>query len=82
MIMATFYQHDDEVIEAARILKRALLEDSPFGNEDQAQKWLKETYPQVVSLAAQTTVDDEPIAIAEDNCPLKCIQKVIQYIKN
>ena len=27
-------------------------------------------------------VNDEPIAIAEDNCPLKCIQKVIQYIKN
>ena len=58
-MMATFYQHDDEVIEAARILKRALLEDSPFGNEDQAQKWLKETYPQVVSLAAQTTYDEE-----------------------
>lgn len=53
--MAKFYQHSDEVIEAARILKQELLDDSPFGNEIEAQRWLREKYPQVVALAGQTT---------------------------
>lgn len=53
--MTKFYQHCDEVIEAARTLKQELLSDSPFGNEREAQKWLREKYPQVVALAGQTT---------------------------
>lgn len=53
--MEKFYQHSDEVIEAARILKKELLDDSPFGNEDAAQKWFLERYPNVAALAAQTT---------------------------
>lgn len=54
-----FYQHDDEVIEAARVLKQALLADSPLGNELEAQRWVRENYPQVVALAAQSTEDEE-----------------------
>lgn len=49
------YQHCDEVIEAARVLKQELIDDAPYGNTDAAHQWVFETYPQVCALAAQTT---------------------------
>lgn len=49
----TTYQYNDEVIEAARILKKALLDDSPFGNEGAAQDWLSKNYNQVCMIAKQ-----------------------------
>ena len=53
-----FYQHDDEVIKAARALRRALIEDAPFGNACKAVEWVNATYPQVVALAQQSTEDE------------------------
>lgn len=49
------YQHCDQVIEAARNLRDQLLLDSPFGNEAQAQEWLRENHSQIIVLAAQHT---------------------------
>lgn len=54
-----FYRHSDEVIEAARVLKQELLDDSPFGNEDCAQDWFYKNYAQVGTIAAQSTEAEE-----------------------
>lgn len=54
-----FYQHSDEVIEAARILKQELLDDSPYGNEGDAKDWFYQNYAKVAALAAQTTESEE-----------------------
>jgi len=61
--MRSNYQHNDEVIEAARVLCGELLDDSPFGNEAHAQEWLRINYSQVVSLANQTTEAEEERAV-------------------
>lgn len=53
--MTKFYQHSDEVIEAARILRQELMNDSPYGNEEEARQWFLKRFMAVESLANQTT---------------------------
>lgn len=53
------FQHSDEVIQLARLLRAQLIDDSPFGNEDAAQEWVKEHFPQVELIAAQKLEREE-----------------------
>lgn len=61
--MAKFYQHSDEVIEAARVLRSELIADAPFGNEADARAWAYGKYPAVFRLARQTTEGEEQKAV-------------------
>lgn len=59
--MAKFHQHSDEVIEAARSLRRELMLDSPFGNESEARKWFLERHTHIETLANQVTETEEKL---------------------
>ncbi|MEM9043495.1 MAG: hypothetical protein AAGC81_02285 [Pseudomonadota bacterium] len=59
----TFYQHCDEVIEAARLLRHELIEDAPEGNTKADEAWVGQRYPEVCALARQTTEEEERRAI-------------------
>jgi hypothetical protein len=52
-------QHSDEVIEVARELRDALMEDSPFGNSEMSEDWFLRTYSQVSALTEQQKEDEE-----------------------
>lgn len=51
--------HNDDVIEAARCLRDALMCDSPFGASEVGEDWFRRTYPDVAAMADQTTEEEE-----------------------
>ncbi|MAY32823.1 MAG: hypothetical protein CMM86_09485 [Rhodovulum sp.] len=53
------YQHNDEVIDAARLLREALMDDSPFGNSEMGEDWFLREHPNIAALSEQLKEDEE-----------------------
>lgn len=53
------HHHSDDVIEAARCLRDALMCDSPFGASEMGEDWFRRTFPDVAAISDQTTEDEE-----------------------
>lgn len=56
---AAKYQHNDEVIDAARLLREALMDDSPFGNSEMGEDWFLREYSNIAALSEQLKEDGE-----------------------
>lgn len=56
---ASMYQHNDEVIDAARLLREALMDDSPFGNSEMGEDWFLREHPNIAALSEQLKEDEE-----------------------
>lgn len=56
---APAHRHSDDVIEAARCLRDALMCDSPFGASEVGEDWFCRTYPDVATMTDQTTEEEE-----------------------
>jgi hypothetical protein len=56
---APSYQHNDEVIDAARLLREALMDDSPFGNSEMGEDWFLREHPNIAALSEQLKEDEE-----------------------
>ena len=53
------FQHSDDVIQLARLLRAQLIDDSPLGNEEDAQQCVKARFDQIEAIASQKLEREE-----------------------
>ena len=53
------FKPSDTVIEAARELRDALMEDSPFGESEMGEDWFLREFPEVAALSEVETAAEE-----------------------